>query len=75
MSVCHPYLDQTGSLHTDNGIIKIDLVWRSISDGFAQVTNTWWENEEVLDLCNGFARVSAYKQDYQPRTSFVDSSV
>jgi len=32
------------------------LVWRSISDGFAHVTNTWWENEEILELCNEFVR-------------------
>jgi len=35
-----------------------DLVWHSISDGFAQVTNTWWENEEIVDLTSEFVRVS-----------------
>ena len=37
----------------------IDLVWHSIADGFAHVTNTWWENEEILDLTSDFVRVSA----------------
>ncbi|KAF9650846.1 hypothetical protein BDM02DRAFT_3217429 [Thelephora ganbajun] len=33
------------------------LVWHSISDGFAHVTNAWWENEEILDLSSEFVRV------------------
>jgi len=37
------------------------LVWRSISEGFSHVASTWWENEEILDLCNAFGR-----QVYRP---------
>jgi len=37
------------------------LVWKSISDGFVHVTDTWWENEEILDLVSEFAR-----QVYRP---------
>jgi len=32
------------------------LVWRGISDCFAQVVGTWWENKEIIDLTSEFAR-------------------
>jgi len=32
------------------------LVWQSISDGFAHVMSTWWENDEILDLTSEFVR-------------------
>jgi hypothetical protein len=35
-----------------------DLVWCSISDGFTEVANTWWENEEILNLTSDFVSVS-----------------
>jgi len=62
-------LAKAGFSDTSNMFTLIDslrgekeyLVWNSISDGFVQVTSTWWENEEIVDLVSEFVR-----QVYRP---------
>lgn len=51
----------------------IDLVWHGIADGFADVTNTWWENQEILDLTSDFVRVSAERPSPRSPASLTAS--
>ena len=49
----------------------IDLVWHSIADGFSHVTNTWWENQEILDLTSDFVKVSTQHTSPQLLASLI----